>query len=59
MPVYRTDSCRSLLKEIVLRTAISSPVCGKIGSLQFWHKEEKGKLVVIDVYRQKLRAELH
>ncbi len=35
------------------------PGLGKIVSLQFWHKEEKGKRVVIDVYRQKLRAELH
>ena len=33
-----------------------APACN---GWQFWHKEEKGKLVVIDVYRQKLRAELH
>jgi modification methylase len=25
----------------------------------FWHKEQKGKLVLIDVLRQKVRAELH
>ena len=33
-----------------------APACN---GWQFWHAEEKGKLVVIDVYRQKLRAELH
>jgi len=33
-----------------------APACN---GWQFWHTEEKGKLVVIDVYRQKLRAELH
>ncbi len=33
-----------------------APACN---GWQFWHAEVKGKLVVIDVYRQKLRAELH
>ncbi len=33
-----------------------APACN---GWQFWHVVEKGKLVVIDVYRQKLRAELH
>jgi len=33
-----------------------APACN---GWQFWHKEDKGKLVVIDVYRQKLRAKLH
>jgi len=33
-----------------------APACN---GWQFWHKEEKGKRVVLDVYRQKLRAELH
>ena len=33
-----------------------TPACN---GWQFWHKEEKGKRVVLDVYRQKLRAELH
>ena len=33
-----------------------APACN---GWQFWHAIEKGKLVVIDVYRQKLRAELH
>ena len=33
-----------------------APACN---GWQFWHAEEKGKLVVIDVYRRKLRAELH
>ena len=33
-----------------------APACN---GWQFWHAEDNGKLVVIDVYRQKLRAELH
>jgi len=33
-----------------------APACN---GWQFWHADVKGKLVVIDVYRQKLRAELH
>jgi modification methylase len=33
-----------------------APACN---GWQFWHKEEKGERVVLDVYRQKLRAELH
>jgi len=33
-----------------------APACN---GWQFWHKEEKGQRVVLDVYRQKLRAELH
>ena len=33
-----------------------APACN---GWQFWYKEEKGKHVVLDVYRQKLRAELH
>ena len=33
-----------------------APACN---GWQFWHVEEKGRLVPIDIYRQKLRAELH
>ena len=33
-----------------------APACN---GWQFWYKEEKGKLIVLDAYRQKLRAELH
>jgi modification methylase len=33
-----------------------APACN---GWQFWHKEEKGKRIVLDIYRQKLRAELH
>jgi len=33
-----------------------APACN---GWQFWHKEEKGTLVLIDILRQKLRAELH
>ena len=34
----------------------NAPACN---GWQFWYAEEKGRLVPIDVYRQKLRAELH
>ena len=33
-----------------------APACN---GWQFWHKEEEGKRIVLDVYRQKLRSELH
>jgi modification methylase len=33
-----------------------APACN---GWQFWYKEEKGKRIVLDTYRQKLRAELH
>ncbi len=33
-----------------------APACN---GWQFWYKEEKGKRIVLDAYRQKLRAELH
>ncbi len=33
-----------------------APACN---GWQFWHKEEKGQLVSIDVLRQKVRSELH
>lgn len=33
-----------------------APACN---GWQFWHKEEKGKRIVIDVYRQQLRSKLH
>ena len=33
-----------------------APACN---GWQFWHKDEKGELVPIDVYRQKLRVELN
>ena len=34
----------------------SAPACN---GWQFWCREERGALVPIDVYRQKLRAEIH
>ena len=34
----------------------NAPACN---GWQFWHKEEKGQRIVLDVYRQKLRSELH